>query len=301
MEQILETLNFPKIKIADMTAEIIVAVIAFIVIWLIIVGVRDVNRFILREYYYCATGLSKNAKLLLITDLHNKQFGRNNQVLWNAIDLIAPDLIIIAGDMITAGKGDNTPAYEFLRLLSSKYPVYYGNGNHETNLTVLAEKDHVPRAIEYEKAVAELPVRRLLNEKEYLSGLNLNLYGLELDWDFYKRFGKNELTVEYLDEKIGEPNPDAVNLVIAHNPEYFPVYADWGADLVVSGHLHGGIVKLPLVGGLISPRYRLFPRYDGGLFTDKKSTMIVSRGLGSHILPLRLFNPGELVVIHMRH
>ncbi|MCL2718492.1 MAG: metallophosphoesterase [Lachnospiraceae bacterium] len=300
MGQILESLDFSEVRIADFTAEIIFILIALLVISLLVICIRDINRFVIREYYFCATGLKKNAKLLLITDMHNKQYGRNNQVLWNAIDLIAPDLILIAGDMITAGKYDNTPAYEFLRLISSKYPVYYANGNHENRLTLLAGQ-YAPVADEYEQALSELPVKRLRNEHEHLADVNLNIYGLDLENDFFKRFAKNELTVEYLDEKIGTPSEKAVNLLIAHNPEFFPVYADWGADLVVSGHLHGGIVKLPLLGGLISPRFRLFPKYDGGLFTEKKSTMIISRGLGSHILPLRIFNPGELVVIHMRH
>jgi len=300
MEWILELLDFKEISIADYTVEIILFIVALIMIALIVVCIRDVNRFIVREYYYCATGLKRNAKVLLITDLHNKQYGRNNQVLWNTIDLISPDVIIIAGDMITAGKYDNTVALEFLRLISSKYPVYYGNGNHEARLTTYKEQ-YVPTADIYDQTIEGLPVRRLRNESEYIADINLNICGLDLDWPIYKRFAKNELSVEYLDEKVGTPLEGCVNLLIAHNPEFFPIYADWGADLVLSGHMHGGIVRLPLLGGVISPRLRLFPRYDGGIFTEKKSTMIISRGLGSHVLPLRIFNPAELVVIHMRH
>ena len=300
MEWIFEVFDFSQISIADYMTEIIIGLIALIAILLIIICVRDANRFVLREYYFCATGLKRNAKIILITDLHNKQYGRNNQVLWNKIDLISPDLIIIAGDMITNGKYDNTPACDFLKLISSKYPVYYGNGNHETRLALFAEQ-YAPAAEKYEQTVGALPVKRLRNESEYLADLNLNIHGLDLEWSYYKRFNKNGLTVDYLDEKIGAPVDGVVSLLIAHNPEYFPVYADWGADLVVSGHMHGGILKLPLIGGVISPRFRLFPKYDGGIFTEKRSTMIVSRGLGSHLLPLRFFNPAELVVIHMRH
>ena len=300
MEQMLEWFDFSKINIADYIAEIIFVIIALIVIYLLVINIRDVNRFVLREYYFCATGLKKNAKMLLITDLHNKQYGRNNQVLWNAIDIVAPDFILVAGDMITAGKYDNTPACEFLRLLSSKYPVYYGNGNHETRLSLMSEQ-YASVGDDYERTIGELPLKRLRNEHEYIADLNLNIYGLDMEHSFYKRFAKKDLTVEHLDEQLGAPMEGAVNLLIAHNPEYFSAYAAWGADLVVSGHMHGGIVKLPFVGGVVSPRYRLFPKYDGGIFTEKKSTMVLSRGLGSHVLPLRIFNPGELVVIHMRH
>jgi len=300
MESILELLDFSEFSIADYAMEIFLFFVAVIIIALIVVCIRDVNRFVVREYYYCATGLKRNAKILLITDLHNKQYGRNNQVLWNTIDLVSPDLIVIAGDMITAGKYDNTPSLDFLRLISSKYPVYYGNGNHETRLTTYNEQ-YVPTADFYDQSIEGLPIRRLRNESEFIADINLNIYGLDLEWSLYKRFAKSDLSVDYLDDKIGTPLEGCVNLLIAHNPEYFPVYADWGADLVVSGHMHGGIIRLPLFGGVISPRFRLFPKYDGGVFTEKKSTMIISRGLGSHKLPLRIFNPAELVVIHMRH
>ena len=87
--------------------------------------------------------------------------------------------------------------------------------------------------------------------------------------------------------------------VIANATEYFEEYAAWGADMVLSGHVHGGIMKLPIFGGVISPKLVLFPKYDGGRFENGKATMILSRGLGMHTLPIRIFNPGELVVIHL--
>ena len=89
-------------------------------------------------------------------------------------------------------------------------------------------------------------------------------------------------------------------ILMAHNPEYFRTYRRWGADLVLSGHVHGGIVRLPFFGGVISPRVRLFPQYDGGHFTKENKDLIVSRGLGSHTIPFRLWNPGELVEIELK-
>ena len=91
----------------------------------------------------------------------------------------------------------------------------------------------------------------------------------------------------------------AVGYYVAACRAYFPAYAEWGADLVLSGHVHGGIMRLPLLGGVISPTLRLFPRYDGGLFQEGGSTMILGRGLGSHTIPIRIFNPGELVVVEL--
>ena len=105
---------------------------------------------------------------------------------------------------------------------------------------------------------------------------------------------------EYLEGLLPEGRQDCFQILLAHNPDYFPAYAAWGADLVLSGHLHGGVIRLPLLGGVISPRLHLFPHYDGGKFTCGNSTMIVSRGLGMHTIPFRFNNPGELVDITIR-
>ena len=301
IEQIAEYIDFSRIDLSAWTTEIILTAAALIFLCIVTIIIRDSYRFIVREYYYCANGLKKNAKLLIIADLHNKQYGRHNGKLWNAVEAIAPDYIIIAGDMMTAHRGkENTAAWEFLRLLSSKYPVYYGNGNHELRFNTQPDS-YGPAAALYDEKVAGLPVWRLRNESVHIPGLNMNIFGLDLPREYYQRFPKVRLSVDYLDGILGAPVPDAVNLLIAHNPEHFAAYAAWGADLVAAGHMHGGIVRLPLVGGLVSPRLTLFPRYDGGLYTEGRSTMVVSRGLGSHLMPLRLNNPGELVVVHMRH
>ena len=96
---------------------------------------------------------------------------------------------------------------------------------------------------------------------------------------------------------VGENDKKLMNLMIAHNPIYFPSYKQWGADLVLSGHIHGGIIRIPGIGGLLSPDCTFFPKYDGGMFSEDGATMIVSRGLGTHTIPIRIFNPGELVCV----
>ena len=107
------------------------------------------------------------------------------------------------------------------------------------------------------------------------------------------------MPAEYLTKILGEPRADACQILIAHNPLYFEEYAAWGADVVVSGHVHGGIMRLPLLGGVLSPNLSLFPKYDGGRFELGKSSLLLSRGLGTHTVPLRIFNPGELVVVEI--
>jgi predicted MPP superfamily phosphohydrolase len=296
---VIEALGFTP---ADVGRWVLLALAIVAVVALIVVNFRDSNRFVVREYYYCSAELLKNAKLLVIADLHNKEYGRGNQLLWNAIDLIAPDYILIAGDMITGlRRQDNKPAFDLLRLLASKYPVYYANGNHELRLVLYAEQ-YGTMTEEFEQTVDSLPLRRLRNQHVFLSEINLAIHGLDLDREYYQRLGTVvEMDAGYLTEALGAPPKGCVNLLIAHNPEYFPQYVEWGADLIVSGHYHGGLVRLPFLGGLFSPRFTFFPKYAGGSFTIGKSQMIVSRGLGTHTLPIRLFNPAELVVLHMRH
>jgi len=102
----------------------------------------------------------------------------------------------------------------------------------------------------------------------------------------------------YLEQLLGEADEEAYQILLAHNPAYFENYAAWGADLSLAGHVHGGIVRIPFLNkGVLSPSIQLFPKYDGGIYSIEKKTMLVSCGLGSHTIPFRLFNPGELWVL----
>lgn len=105
----------------------------------------------------------------------------------------------------------------------------------------------------------------------------------------------------YLTEQLGICDRKAFNLLLAHNPLYFDEYADWGADLVLSGHVHGGVVILPFLGGVISPQVRLFPKYYAGTYFHGKSEMILSRGLHMHSFRIRLFNMPELSCVTLHH
>ena len=119
--------------------------------------------------------------------------------------------------------------------------------------------------------------------------------GLEIDRSYYKRFTPKPMEEGYLNCTLGKADPQKLQILIAHNPDYFPDYARWGADIVLSGHIHGGVIRLPFLGGVASPAIRFFPRYDGGRYQEGGSTMLLSKGLGMHTIPVRMFNPGELV------
>ncbi|MCM1569376.1 MAG: hypothetical protein NC081_08015 [Roseburia sp.] len=109
------------------------------------------------------------------------------------------------------------------------------------------------------------------------------------------------MEADYLPGLLGQPSDGKYTILLAHKPDYFPQYAAWGANLTLAGHVHGGVVRVPFWGkGVLSPDIRLFPEYDGGIFRKGQAVMLVSRGLGYHTIPFRLFNPAELPVLDFK-
>jgi len=154
----------------------------------------------------------------------------------------------------------------------------------------------------YMNPLRESGVHVLENEKAVFEkdGQQIVIYGFELDQKYYKKLGQVKFRQEDLDEALGVLDEAEYNILLAHNPVYFDAYARWGADLTLSGHLHGGIIRLPLIGGLITPQARLFPKYDAGRFSIGDREMIVSRGLGTHTVNIRFYNPAELSVVRLK-
>lgn len=279
----------------------IIFTLAFILLFIcVLVSIWDCNRFVVREYEVDSPKITKACTLVLLSDLHNKAFGNENSKLLQRIDSISPDAILIAGDMLTAEKNkDFENAASLTCRLAQRYKLYYGMGNHEYRLQLYPEQ-YGNMYERYEKALHQGGVHPLINENVSLPGYNLAVCGAQIDRCYYKRFGKYPMSEEYLPQILGEKRGDQFQILIAHNPDYFGEYAKWGADLVVSGHVHGGIMRLPVLGGVLSPNLTLFPKYDGGMFRQGDAVMVLSRGLGTHTIPLRIFNPGELVVIKLQ-
>lgn len=278
----------------------IVLLAVIICILCLAVSAIDCNRFVTVEYEVVSDKLTRPCRMVLLSDLHNKSFGTENKKLLEKIDSISPDGILVAGDMLTATKGkDFTPALSLMKKLAARYKIYYGMGNHEYRLRLYPEQ-YEGMYDSYMKGLADAGIVPLINENTYLPEYNLSVCGAEIDRRYYKRFRKQSMNADYLSKILGQPGKDSCQLLIAHNPAYFEEYAAWGADVVVSGHVHGGIMRLPMLGGVLSPNLTLFPKYDGGRFDREHSTMILSRGLGTHTIPLRIFNPGELIVIDFK-
>lgn len=276
----------------------IITVIALLLFFFIMIMVLDGNRFRVVSYEISHEKIKKPYTFVVLSDLHNKVYGKNHEKLIRAIEKEQPAGVLIAGDLLTAKPGYPLHlALDLLEQLAPKYPIYYGMGNHEARLFLYPEV-YGTMGADYEEKLKGLGISLLRNESRSL-GEDLVITGLDMQREYYKRFKKTTMTTEYLKKTLGEKNKDKFQILLAHHPDYFQEYSSWGADLVLSGHVHGGMVRLPFLGGVISPALRLFPKYDGGSFEEKESRMILSRGLGMHTIPVRLFNPGELVVLKL--
>lgn len=275
----------------------IICTVAVLALFFIVIMVIDCNRFVIKEYEIISHKLKESVNIVLLSDLHSKSFGGKNEKLKEAIDKLHPDMVLIAGDMYTASrKEDGKAAEELVGYLAERYPVYYGNGNHEHKSRLYPE--FFGEIYEnYAAYLRQTGVRHLVNEKAVLPDKNMEIFGSEIDRSYFAKMKRVSMEADYMKALLGVPDKERFSVLIAHNPDYFESYGKWGADLVVAGHVHGGLMQLPFVGGVISPALRLFPKYDGGRFEQNGSVMILSRGLGTHTLPIRIFNPGELVVI----
>lgn len=241
-------------------------------------------------------------RLVLLSDLHGNCYGAENQILLEEIERLRPDLIVMAGDMITAGTAQIPGGVvTLMKELGEQYPVYYGNGNHETYMKEGEESEYRKAYQNYKELLAACHIHILENERARfpIRGMDITLFGLEIGQEYYGRFCYRRLREEEVRTLLGKPDEDSFNLLIAHNPMGFEAYAKWGADLVLSGHLHGGFMRLPLVGGIISPQMHVFPKYDKGLYRRGKTSLVVSAGIGNHFPPPRIFNPREMVVIDL--
>ena len=224
-------------------------------------------------------------RIAQISDLHNTEFGEGNCRLVDLLSQTEPNIIVITGDMIDSRHTDMEIALAFARQAAAIAPVYYVSGNHEARIGEYSD---------LKKGLTDAGVVVLENQKVLLTrgGDSITLLGMD-DPSF--RPGA-EASVSALALAELQNGSDGYTVLLAHRPELFHVYAESGIDLVFSGHAHGGQFRLPFFGGLVAPNQGLFPRYDAGMFASDSTTMIVSRGIGNSIIPLRFNNRPEVIV-----
>ena len=232
-------------------------------------------------------------RIAQVSDLHNAEFGEENWKLIKMLSQAEPDIIVLTGDLIDSRQTDLDVALEFAWQAGKIARVYYVSGNHEA------------RVMEYEelkKSLMDAGVTMLDNQKVEISreGENITLMGID-DPSFQENylFGDAEGVAKQAISDLQDAS-DGYTILLSHRPELFDTYVDSGVDLVFSGHAHGGQFRLPFVGGLVAPNQGFFPKYDAGQFTEENTTMIVSRGVGNSIIPFRINNPPELVVVELK-
>lgn len=264
------------------------------------------NNAIETSRFYISTGKlppgSAGLRIVHLSDLHGKEFGRENRRLAKAISLLEPDLILVSGDMIDSHNDDGSAFINLLRRLNGSFPVYCSLGNHEQIVREAAETGRYDR---FTKALGEAGAVLLDNEKVTIKkeGAVFGIYGFTAALYHYSSLEMSRswedavLKTQFIEERLGRPQEDEVTILLAHNPKYFPEYVNWAPDLICAGHVHGGVVRLPFLGGILSPDITFFPPYDAGLYRSGGSTMHVSRGLGNSVIPFRIFNRPDLSLI----
>lgn len=283
--------------------KIILIIVAVFIVYCLIEMIRELRDFRVTKYRICSqklNGIKREKKIIFLSDLHNRMYGEENERLLESIRNQHPDLILIGGDMLVRKDGNSyDKTVHFLAKLPGICPVYCANGNHEQKLKELPDK-YEQSYEEYKKALTASGIHMLENASETvkLDEVPVKLSGLEIPLGAYARFGKKELSLKEITDRIGEHGDD-YQILLAHHPGYMKEYLAYGADLILGGHYHGCVVQLPGIGGVISTNFTLFPKYSGGIYQEGEQTAVVSRGLGTHSVPLRLWNWPEMIVLEL--
>ena len=227
-------------------------------------------------------------KIVQVSDLYNAEFGENNEDLLKLIKEQNPDIIVVTGDIVDSRRTNVQIARDFVNNATQIAPVYYVTGNHEARVDMEDEIDF----IELNENVFVLHNQSVLLKK---GESVIQLIGVD-DPDYRAV----EDSTEYMNEQLENySDNEYFKILLSHRPELFEIYVQNNMNVVFSGHAHGGQVRLPFVGGLIAPHQGIFPKYDSGLYTSNNTNLVISRGLGDSIIPLRINNPPEIIVVKL--
>ena len=269
----------------------IVAILILLIIW-IAYGNTDLEIYKYNVKSEDIPSEFDNFRIVQISDLHNAEFGENNEKLLLMLKQADADIIAITGDMIDSRNTDVDVAISFAQKAVNIAPVYYVNGNHESR--VLGEYEKLKQGLTdagvtiLENSSADITIG---DEAITLIGINDPTFRMELVDDTMEQNIAHQL-VNVI------PDNDNYKVLLAHRPEYFDVYAG-NVDLVLSGHAHGGQFRIPFIGGLVAPGQGFFPEYYEGSHIKENTEMIVSRGIGNSIIPFRINNKPEIIVAEL--
>lgn len=225
-------------------------------------------------------------KIAHLSDIHDKNWG---ETLIAPIQEENPDIIVITGDLIDSNEPDIYSASLLIEELNKIAPIYFVTGNHE------AWSDHYDTLKE---SLLNLNVHVLENQTVMLQENDEEILVMGIQDPAFATEDEHSLTIEARVQELSGQF-DGFKLLLAHRPELFESYVRNDLNLVLSGHAHGGQFRLPFIGGLIAPDQGLFPEYTSGVYEENKTKMVVSRGLGNSIIPLRFNNRPELIFIEL--
>ena len=280
---------------------VILSILFLLIIGFFMESKREQKYFVVnRKVLGCSKleNMKDELKLVVLSDLHGKVYGVDNDVLLKSIENEHPDAILIAGDMLVGKVGEeHKETVSFCTRLVDIAPVYYALGNHEQRMKEDIEVYGDRAFTDYKKKLVDAGINFIENDHIDLEfkGSPVSIYGLELPMETYKKFKKIVVTKEDVETCIGKPDENRFNILLAHNPSYVQAYKEWGADMIVSGHLHGGLIRLPFIGAVITPQMRLFPKYSGEITLEDGHIIIVSKGLGTHTFNIRFLNEAEVI------
>lgn len=268
---------------------IIVALLAIFFAW-------QNNAIVVSNYEYKSEKIPEKFngyRILHISDFHNKNFhGR----LTGKIIKINPHIVVITGDLIDRRKTNIETATQFIKEIIDIAPIYYVSGNHEQ----LSDSYNTLK-----EQLEKFNVRIVDNLYLTLNngGDAIGLMGLadpaSIKMKTNSSSGNSDYAVSILKNIFKDVNTD-FNILLSHRPELFHVYKSMKIDLVFSGHAHGGQIRIPFLGGILSPNQGFFPKYAEGIIAEEQTSMVVSRGLGNSLFPFRIFNPPEAVVVELK-
>jgi uncharacterized protein len=231
-------------------------------------------------------------KIIQLSDLHDAMFGEKHADIVNEVVKIAPDAIYITGDFIDRNRYDLEQSLLLVEAIKDVAPIYYVTGNHEISIN---DVDRIKSSLQ------ELGVHVLSDERKILTSAEGEVMAIGGIEDPLSSAGDEQVTVERAVEKAFDGVPkDTFKILLSHRPEYFEVYVRNGINVTFSGHAHGGQVRIPGIGGLISPGQGIFPKLTSGIHEEDGSQLVVSRGIGNSLFPIRVFNKPEIVVVTLK-
>lgn len=257
----------------------------------------DNGRIVVTDYVVTSENLPKEFdgyKIAQISDLHNDEFGENNCELIALLQEVKPDMIAITGDLLDSRRTNVEKADCFVRQAVEIAPCYYVTGNHESR-----RKEYLV----LEERMKKAGVTILRDEKVMLKrdDAEFTVAGME-DPCFYVKADKFKTIPKSVHRRVSKLMADTEGfvLLLSHRPELFDIYCQYGVDVALTGHVHGGQFRIPGLGGIVAPNQGFFGKYDAGLYERGEAKMILSRGLGQSIFPFRVNNPPELVVVELK-